>query len=218
MLDNLWWGVKLLEGEGEAESGACDGAEDCDAQQLGGCWRARAMRIEQWDAYSLPARPAGDALDAVLRWARRHSMRAVGGETRLLLAPAVPVAGGGEDASRDLDLDLAGRPGAAPGLALCDALLTNLHQPRSTLLLLVATLLAGTGVRAVTSAGAGAEAGTAVGDAPGVAQLRAVYAHALGSSYRFLSYGDACLFVTPDASKIGLRLRKDEKVDEASYE
>jgi S-adenosylmethionine:tRNA ribosyltransferase-isomerase len=49
-----------------------------------------------------------------------------------------------------------------------DALITNFHQPKSTLLMLVAALI-------------------------GVDQMRKVYQHALANSYRFLSYGDASL-------------------------
>ena len=48
-------------------------------------------------------------------------------------------------------------------------MVTNFHQPRSTLLLLV---------------------GAFIGD-----DWRAVYDHALKAGYRFLSYGDACLFL-----------------------
>jgi len=52
-----------------------------------------------------------------------------------------------------------------------DALLTNFHQPNSSLLLLVAAL---------------------VGD-----NWKEIYAHALAGNYRFLSYGDACLLFNP---------------------
>jgi len=59
-----------------------------------------------------------------------------------------------------------------------DALLTNFHQPRSTLLVLV-------------SAFAG----------PSVVQ--AAYEHAIARGYRLFSYGDATLFEGPDASGSG---------------
>jgi S-adenosylmethionine:tRNA ribosyltransferase-isomerase len=49
-----------------------------------------------------------------------------------------------------------------------DLLLTNFHLPRSTLVMLVAAFA-------------------------GLARIRAAYAHAVASGYRFYSYGDACL-------------------------
>ncbi|MBV9782922.1 MAG: tRNA preQ1(34) S-adenosylmethionine ribosyltransferase-isomerase QueA [Acidisphaera sp.] len=58
------------------------------------------------------------------------------------------------------------RPGHA--FRTADLLLTNFHLPRSTLFMLVCAF-AGTG------------------------RMRAAYAHAIAASYRFYSYGDACL-------------------------
>lgn len=59
----------------------------------------------------------------------------------------------------------------APGYTyrIVNGMVTNFHQPKSTLLLLIAALL---------------------GD-----KWRSIYAHALAKGYRFLSYGDACLFL-----------------------
>jgi S-adenosylmethionine:tRNA ribosyltransferase-isomerase len=53
-----------------------------------------------------------------------------------------------------------------------DVLLTNFHLPRSTLLMLVAALA-------------------------GLDRIKAAYAHAVVSRYRFFSYGDACLIERP---------------------
>ncbi len=53
-----------------------------------------------------------------------------------------------------------------------DALMTNFHLPKSTLLMLVSALM-------------------------GVERMRAVYDHAVGQGYRFFSYGDASLLIPP---------------------
>jgi S-adenosylmethionine:tRNA ribosyltransferase-isomerase len=53
-----------------------------------------------------------------------------------------------------------------------DALMTNFHLPRSTLFMLVAAF-------------------------SGLETMRAAYAHAVETGYRFYSYGDACLLTRP---------------------
>lgn len=66
----------------------------------------------------------------------------------------------------------------APGFnwTMTDGMVTNFHQPRSTLLLLVSSFLSW------RHRSSGSE-------------WRDLYAHALEKGYRFLSYGDACLFL-----------------------
>ena len=105
------------------------------------------LAIDQWEPYeglasSLPSTRA--ALEAVLGSMRDRDE--VTGTTRLLIAPGYT-------------------------FRLAHGLITNFHQPQSTLLLLVAALL---------------------GD-----DWRRVYAHALKGNYRFLSYGDGSLLLRP---------------------
>ena len=57
-----------------------------------------------------------------------------------------------------------------------DALLTNFHLPRSTLLMLVSALA-------------------------GLDRIKDAYAHAVAARYRFFSYGDACLIERPQPAK-----------------
>ncbi|SFA73015.1 S-adenosylmethionine:tRNA ribosyltransferase-isomerase [Poseidonocella pacifica] len=59
-----------------------------------------------------------------------------------------------------------------PGFAfhVADALMTNFHLPRSTLMMLVSAFM-------------------------GMERIRAIYAHAVAESYRFFSYGDASLLL-----------------------
>ena len=60
--------------------------------------------------------------------------------------------------------------------SLVDLLLTNFHLPRSTLFMLVAAFA-------------------------GLERMRAAYTHAIARSYRFYSYGDACLLERADATR-----------------
>ena len=117
---------------------------------LGEARDAQELRVDQWDPYRLSAINTNlptvrHALNAVAEWLGGIGASAVRGRTGIMIVP-----------------------GYQP--RMCDALLTNFHQPESTLLLLVGALL-------------------------GRDLWRRVYAEALAGGYRFLSYGDSSLLV-----------------------
>lgn len=102
--------------------------------------------LPQWYAYS-PTHPAlslREALDAVARFLDEAGEDILMARTKIIIAPGYTY-------------------------RIVRGMITNFHQPQSTLLLLVSAF---------------------IGDG-----WRAIYDHALSSGYRFLSYGDACLFL-----------------------
>ncbi len=111
------------------------------------------MNLEQWDPYRLtdehPVLPSvSEALDRVEEWRADLGVEAVTGRTGLLIVPGYE-------------------------FKACDALITNFHQPGSTLILLVGAMM-------------------------GRRLWRRAYHEALTEGYRFLSYGDASLIVLDD--------------------
>jgi S-adenosylmethionine:tRNA ribosyltransferase-isomerase len=100
------------------------------------------LEVQQWRPYQQDPRDTSEALGAVLQWMDERGLTEVTGQTSLLIAPGYT-------------------------FRLANGLITNFHQPGSTLLLLVAAL---------------------VGE-----DWRRIYAHALANGYRFLSYGDGSL-------------------------
>lgn len=115
---------------------------------LGANWKLRQVSPErgltQWEVYdnAEPALTTAEALTALLEWMQQKGTDRLITKTRILIAPGY-------------------KPRVISGL------ITNFHQPQSTLLLLVATL-AGNG-------------------------WRDLYDYALEKGFRFLSYGDGCL-------------------------
>lgn len=107
---------------------------------------AQAMHVLQWDPYQLEQRkiPAAAAYQNVLQWMADRSIDTLHGDTQLMIAPGYRY-------------------------HIINGLITNFHQPKSTLLLLVSAL---------------------VGDA-----WKECYRYALDHQFRFLSYGDSCLFL-----------------------
>ncbi|MDO9255040.1 MAG: S-adenosylmethionine:tRNA ribosyltransferase-isomerase [Bacteroidales bacterium] len=104
------------------------------------------MHIEQWDPYlNLSEKPVSteDALQCVIDTLERFGLTELKGETSLMIAPGYTY-------------------------HIPDAIITNFHQPKSTLLLLVAAF---------------------IGE-----KWKDAYHYALLNNFRFLSYGDSCLF------------------------
>lgn len=133
---------------------------------------------------------AGTFLPVSVEDTRDHTMHAEWGEVPATVTEriiATKAAGGrvvavGTTSLRLLEsaVDAAGQPVAFTGetdifitpgfrFRVVDALMTNFHLPRSTLMMLVSAFV-------------------------GVDATRAAYRHAIASCYRFYSYGDACLF------------------------
>jgi S-adenosylmethionine:tRNA ribosyltransferase-isomerase len=101
------------------------------------------LQLYQWDAYELPHNNinATTALQALLQWMQAHNMPQLITKTQIIIAPGY-------------------------SLKIASALITNFHQPQSTLLLLIATFNS---------------------------NWKKMYAYALAQGFRFLSYGDGCL-------------------------
>lgn len=104
------------------------------------------MHISQWEPYELAdyALSAEDALHNVLDFMDRNAIDTLYGDTQLMIAPGYKY-------------------------RLLKGIITNFHQPKSTLLLLVSAL---------------------IGD-----KWKEGYNYALQHDFRFLSYGDSCLFM-----------------------
>jgi len=104
----------------------------------------------QWEPYQLAEKniPVKNALQSLLDWIDKNKLERLIAKTQILIAPGYP-------------------------FKIIKGLITNFHQPQSTLLLLVAALI-GNG-------------------------WRKVYDHALQNEFRFLSYGDGCLLWSKEA-------------------
>ncbi|MDE6085858.1 MAG: S-adenosylmethionine:tRNA ribosyltransferase-isomerase, partial [Muribaculaceae bacterium] len=102
--------------------------------------------VPQWYPYedNHPDLTVRESLEAVLAYLDKEGLENFVADTRIIIAPGYKY-------------------------RIVKGMVTNFHQPRSTLLLLVSAFM---------------------GDA-----WKDVYKHALEHEYRFLSYGDACLFV-----------------------
>lgn len=102
------------------------------------------LLLSQWEPYEwenpLPSKE--HSIKALLRWMETENLDQLNGKTALIIVPGYP-------------------------FQMTDILVTNFHQPGSTLLLLVAAFIG--------------------------KDWKRIYQHALNNNYRFLSYGDGCL-------------------------
>lgn len=101
------------------------------------------LHVQQWDPYAgRQVIGAKESLQSVMEWMQRNAIELLVTKTSLLIAPSYK-------------------------FKIVNILITNFHQPQSTLLLLVAAFIGN--------------------------KWKDVYEYALENNFRFLSYGDACL-------------------------
>ncbi|GAB4132067.1 MAG: S-adenosylmethionine:tRNA ribosyltransferase-isomerase [Bacteroidia bacterium] len=99
--------------------------------------------VDQWEPYNgTPDVPLSVAMQAIYDWMIEYNKKELSGYTQLLIAPGYR-------------------------FKVADMLITNFHQPESTLLLLVSAFTGN--------------------------DFKKIYDHALNNNYRFLSYGDSSL-------------------------
>ena len=105
------------------------------------------MNIGQWEPYQTnvnKAFTAEESLKAIVDLMKRNKMQTLSGYTELIILPSYK-------------------------FRFVNGIITNFHQPQSTLLLLIAAFL---------------------GDS-----WKSIYKYALDNNFRFLSYGDCCFFI-----------------------
>jgi S-adenosylmethionine:tRNA ribosyltransferase-isomerase len=105
------------------------------------------LHLGQWEVYEKEWLQAdtNTALKALLQWMEKQQMNQFSTQTQILIAPGYQ-------------------------FKICQGLITNFHQPQSTLLLLIAALIGN--------------------------DWRQVYDYALQHGFRFLSYGDSSLLMS----------------------
>ncbi len=102
------------------------------------------LQVNQWEPYEISVHhvSAKEALSALFEWMKNEQLKRIVAKTQILIAPSYE-------------------------LKIAKGIITNFHQPQSTLLLLVAAI---------------------VGE-----DWKRIYQYALDNEFRFLSYGDGCL-------------------------
>lgn len=104
------------------------------------------MHVSQWEPYELESLniSAKESYQNIINWMQLKKIYLLEGDTQLMIAPGYKY-------------------------HIINGIITNFHQPKSTLLLLVSAL---------------------IGD-----HWKECYRYALDHNFRFLSYGDSCLFI-----------------------
>ena len=103
------------------------------------------LHVSQWEPYDTPVDiPAIDALKGLAAWMDAHQLEVLHSSTQIIIAPGY-------------------------NYHIVKMLVTNFHQPQSTLLLLVSAFVKG--------------------------DWHKIYEYALGHDFRFLSYGDSSLLI-----------------------
>lgn len=112
-----------------------------------------SLHVDQWAAYdpALASISTIETLEAIKRFMDENGIDELTASTAIMIAPGF-------------------------NWRIVDVIVTNFHQPQSTLLLLVSSFIGGLDYAS---------------EAP---EWRRVYDEAMANGYRFLSYGDACLF------------------------
>ena len=138
-LESLYWiGVKMSE-ELERTKGQRQNLKE--KQTLN--FKSETLNLNQWDCYELPQDiDPIIALEFLVKWMKENNIKKLLTKTQIIIAPGYK-------------------------LRIAEGLITNFHQPKSTLLLLVSAI---------------------VGE-----DWRKIYNYALENNFRFLSYGDGCL-------------------------
>lgn len=105
----------------------------------------RDLHVNQWYPYeSHPELSSREALQLIIKYLDQHQLTRLEASTALMIAPSYK-------------------------MRVISGLITNFHQPKSTLLLLVSALIGN--------------------------RWKEAYQFALDNGFRFLSYGDSCLFL-----------------------
>lgn len=108
--------------------------------------------VGQWEIYDIPAEVgAKELLSALIGWMEKSGVESLGASTQIMITPFYR-------------------------FRIIEALVTNFHQPKSTLLLLISAI---------------------VGE-----EWRTIYRYAMDNNFRFLSYGDSSLLFVKNNERL----------------